>query len=160
MTGDERVRACSVCDKQVFNISEMTRAEAQALLVARNGDWCTRYYQRADGTILLADCAIVKGRRARRLAAAAFAIVSAVATSATAEPPSAPAPPPPAAPATAKPPAPAKTSPAKRLRKVAKSASRARQQEERARLAKAKAIEMRRRKLDDYFVHQGIPPKL
>ena len=60
MAGDDRVRDCSVCQKSVFNISELTRAEAQALISDRNGDLCTRYYQRADGTIILADCTITR----------------------------------------------------------------------------------------------------
>ena len=58
MTGDDRVRTCAACAKQVFNLSEMTRAEAEALLAERNGDLCGRYYQRRDGTILLADCTV------------------------------------------------------------------------------------------------------
>jgi hypothetical protein len=58
MTGDDRVRTCAACAKQVFNLSEMTRAEAEALLADRNGDLCGRYYQRRDGTILLADCTV------------------------------------------------------------------------------------------------------
>src|SRR5262245_54905875 len=58
MTGDERVRACADCNKNVYNISELTRDEAEALIVAKEGKLCVRYYQRKDGTILLKDCVI------------------------------------------------------------------------------------------------------
>src|SRR5262245_18296403 len=58
MIGDDRVRHCGACDKQVYNLSEMTRDEAQALIVAREGRLCIRYYQRKDGTILTADCTV------------------------------------------------------------------------------------------------------
>jgi hypothetical protein len=64
MTGDERVRHCSSCNKNVYNLSDMTREEAQALLVEREGQLCVRYYRRHDGTILTADCA--RGKRYRR----------------------------------------------------------------------------------------------
>ena len=66
MTGDDRVRTCAACAKQVFNLSEMTRVEAEAVIAKRNGDLCARYYQRKDGTILLADCTVGgSGARAR-----------------------------------------------------------------------------------------------
>jgi hypothetical protein len=58
MTGDDRVRSCASCAKQVFNLSEMTRAEAEAVIAENNGQLCARYYQRADGTIMLADCTV------------------------------------------------------------------------------------------------------
>ena len=68
MTGDERVRACGDCKKNVYNLSDMTRFEAEALIVEKEGTLCVRYFQRADGTILLKDCAIgVKRKRRRRL---------------------------------------------------------------------------------------------
>ena len=58
MPGDERKRACSKCEKNVYNISELTRAEAEALIIQHEGKLCVRYYQRPDGTILLSDCTI------------------------------------------------------------------------------------------------------
>jgi len=74
MAGDERARHCNQCDKQVFNLSNMTRAEAEALIVEKAGQLCARYYQRHDGTILLADCTIgVAAARKRRLVAAGAA---------------------------------------------------------------------------------------
>jgi hypothetical protein len=66
MTGDDRTRHCGDCQKSVYNLSRMTREEAEALVIKNNGDLCVRYYQRHDGTILLADCTIGAGRRRRR----------------------------------------------------------------------------------------------
>lgn len=58
MTGTERVRHCSQCDLNVFNISDMTRAEAVDLVKQTEGRVCVRYYQRRDGTILTRDCSV------------------------------------------------------------------------------------------------------
>jgi hypothetical protein len=75
MEGDERVRFCGACQKQVYNISAMTSAEATALIQDSGGKLCARLYRRADGTVLTADCPVgvksVARRRLRRLAACA-----------------------------------------------------------------------------------------
>ena len=78
MTGDDRVRACSACDKDVYNLSSLTRDEAQALIIEKNGQLCVRYYQRTDGTILLADCTVGKAaaRRRKWIAAGAVALLA------------------------------------------------------------------------------------
>ncbi len=73
MSGDERVRACGACNKNVYNISNMTRDEAQALLLQHEGSMCVRYFQRADGTIILADCTIGKAQKRKRRVIAAGA---------------------------------------------------------------------------------------
>ena len=76
MTGDERVRHCAHCDKDVFNLSSMTRDEAEALVLAKAGNLCARYYQRQDGTILLADCAVgIAQKKKRRVIAAGAAML-------------------------------------------------------------------------------------
>ena len=70
MTGDERARHCGDCKKNVYNLSNMTRDEAEALIVEKEGKLCARYYQRHDGTILLKDCSIgIGARRKRRIIA-------------------------------------------------------------------------------------------
>lgn len=56
MVGDERVRFCGECQKQVYNLSNMNADEAEALVREREGDLCARLYRRADGTVLTADC--------------------------------------------------------------------------------------------------------
>ena len=74
MTGDARVRACGDCKKSVYNLSELTRDEAEALIIEHEGRLCVRYFQRKDGTILLKDCVIgVRKQRRRRLVALGLA---------------------------------------------------------------------------------------
>ena len=85
MLGDERVRFCLSCEKDVYNLSSMAKDDAEALLRERLGDdLCIRFYQRADGTILTADCPTgVKKKRRRKLAlavAGAGAMAAAAAT--------------------------------------------------------------------------------
>jgi hypothetical protein len=70
MAGDERVRACEKCNQNVYNLSSLTRAEAESLIAERNGRMCVRYFQRADGTILLADCTVGKRNKRYRRAIA------------------------------------------------------------------------------------------
>jgi hypothetical protein len=85
MTGSDRVRFCASCQKNVFNLSGMKREEAIDLLRATDGRICARIYQRADGTVLSADCPVglrLVARRAKRMAfgavAASFGAVAAV----------------------------------------------------------------------------------
>lgn len=78
MTGDERTRQCGSCQKAVYNLSAMTRAEAEALLVEKEGRLCVRYYQRADGTIMTADCSVgIAKKRKRRIMFAGAAVLAA-----------------------------------------------------------------------------------
>jgi hypothetical protein len=78
MTGDDRTRTCADCNTRVYNLSGMTRDEAHALLKAREGRICVRYYERHDGTILLADCEVgVRRRRGRNALALTAALVAA-----------------------------------------------------------------------------------
>ncbi len=66
MPGDERVRHCGRCDQNVYNLSEMTREEAEALLVAKEGRLCLKYFRRKqDGTIITKDCPVGAQRRRR-----------------------------------------------------------------------------------------------
>ena len=76
MTGDERVRMCGACSKHVYNLSGMTRDEAEALIIEKEGKLCVRYFQRKDGTILLKDCTVgVAQKRKRRIIAAGAAML-------------------------------------------------------------------------------------
>jgi len=71
VASDERIRSCATCEKNVYNISSLTREEAEALIIAKEGKLCVRYFQRHDGTILLKDCAVgVTQKRKRRVLAA------------------------------------------------------------------------------------------
>jgi hypothetical protein len=74
MIGDARVRACADCNKSVYNLSDMTRDQAEAVILEHEGRLCVRYFERADGTILLKDCEVgVKRRRRRRVVAVSAA---------------------------------------------------------------------------------------
>ena len=64
MKGDDRARFCQTCAKNVYNLSAMSRAEAETLINEKEGKLCARYYARADGTIITADCPV--GMRAMR----------------------------------------------------------------------------------------------
>jgi hypothetical protein len=85
MLGDERVRYCLGCEKNVYNLSSMAREDAENLLRERLGnELCIRFFQRADGTILTQDCPEgVKKKRRKKLAlavAGAGAMAAAAAT--------------------------------------------------------------------------------
>ena len=71
MRGDDRVRHCGDCDQRVYDLSELTLIEAEALIVAKEGRMCVRFYERADGTMILRDCAIPRRSVASRIAGAA-----------------------------------------------------------------------------------------
>lgn len=77
MRGDDKVRFCDQCSKNVFNLSGLNSEAALELIRRTEGKICARFYQRADGTVLTKDCPVGVAR-ARRSAAAAIAIVAAL----------------------------------------------------------------------------------
>lgn len=84
MTGDDRVRSCDECDLHVYNLGEMTRAEAEALIANTESRLCARIYRRADGTVITRDCPVglrAIRRRVAMTAGAIFAAMMALATS-------------------------------------------------------------------------------
>jgi len=58
MMGDGRKRYCGDCKLNVYNLSGMTRAEAENLLLNSEGRLCVRFYRRADGSVLTKDCPV------------------------------------------------------------------------------------------------------
>jgi hypothetical protein len=63
-----------MCKKNVYHLSNMSRAEAEALLEEHEGRVCVRFYQREDGSILTEeDCPVglAAGARKKLLAVAA-----------------------------------------------------------------------------------------
>ena len=64
MTGDEKVRFCKLCKLNVYNVSEMSREEAESFVTQREGRTCVKFFRRADGTVLTKDCPV--GLRALR----------------------------------------------------------------------------------------------
>lgn len=81
MKGDGRVRFCDQCAMNVYNLSGMTRYEAETFVANAEGRVCIRFYRRRDGTILTDNCPVglrALRRKAQRLKATASAIISVV----------------------------------------------------------------------------------
>lgn len=78
MIGNERVRFCSQCSLNVFNLSSMTRADAESLIARTEGRLCVRFYRRSDGSIITKDCPIGLRAIRRRVSYVAKAISSTV----------------------------------------------------------------------------------
>jgi hypothetical protein len=77
MVGDERVRYCGSCNLHVYNLSGMTRHEAESLVTNAEGRLCVRFYRRPDGTILTRNCPVGLSAVRRRAARAAGSVLSA-----------------------------------------------------------------------------------
>jgi len=87
MPGTDRVRHCDQCNKNVYNLSEMTRRQAESLLRETEGQMCARLYRRVDGTILTSNCPAglrAIGRGISRVAGAAMSAMMTL-SSATAQ---------------------------------------------------------------------------
>lgn len=77
MTGRDRVRFCHQCELNVYNLSGMSKREAEALVNNSEGRLCVRFYRRADGTILTRDCPVGLRAVRRRVSRIANAVASA-----------------------------------------------------------------------------------
>lgn len=83
MYGDERKRFCGDCKLNVYNLSGMTRDEAEQLVTNHEGRLCVRFYRRADGTVITQDCPVGWAKlkqRTRAVATAAASLVMALFT--------------------------------------------------------------------------------
>jgi hypothetical protein len=81
MSGDERVRFCGLCRLNVYNLSGMSRGDAEALVKKSEGKVCVRFWKREDGTVLTQDCPIgirIARKIRRSVALAAATIVGAL----------------------------------------------------------------------------------
>jgi hypothetical protein len=67
MKGDERVRFCNSCQKNVYNISKLSKAAAVKLISEKEGNLCVRFYQRRDGTVVTQECSSIRGFHQIRL---------------------------------------------------------------------------------------------
>ncbi len=76
MYGDNRKRFCSDCKLNVYNLSGMTRDEAEVLVTNAEGRLCVRYYQRADGSVITADCPVGWAKVKQRTKVYATAVAS------------------------------------------------------------------------------------
>jgi hypothetical protein len=79
MFGDGRKRFCGDCKLNVYNLSDMTRSEAESFLVASEGRTCVKFYRRQDGSVLTKDCPVgwqaIK-RRVSKVATAVFSVIA------------------------------------------------------------------------------------
>ena len=75
MVGTDRVRYCGQCNLNVYNVSSMTKIDAESFILRNEGRLCIRFYRRADGSILTEDCPV--GLRAARQRASRFVRASA-----------------------------------------------------------------------------------
>ncbi|CAN5563273.1 hypothetical protein BH10ACI2_BH10ACI2_01370 [soil metagenome] len=79
MFGDDRKRFCGDCKLNVYNLSDMTRQDAENLIVSSEGRLCVRFFRRADGTVLTKNCPVgwakVK-QRVSRVGTAAFSMIA------------------------------------------------------------------------------------
>lgn len=78
MYGDERMRFCGECKLNVYNLSGMTKYDAENLFRLSEGRLCVRYYQRPDGSILTKDCPVGWAKVKERVSVMAAAIFSVV----------------------------------------------------------------------------------
>jgi hypothetical protein len=78
MIGDNRRRFCGECKLNVYNLSGMTKAEAENLVSNEEGRLCVRFYKRADGSVITQDCPVGWARlkqRTRVFATAALSLI-------------------------------------------------------------------------------------
>ncbi len=79
MRGDERKRYCSMCNLNVFNLSNMTRTEAESFLINSEGRVCVKFYRRSDGTVITQNCPVGWAKikqKVSRTATAVFALLA------------------------------------------------------------------------------------
>lgn len=78
MYGDDRKRFCGDCKLNVYNLSGMTRDDAEALLMNAEGRLCVRFYKRADGSVITQDCPVGWAKVKQRTKLFATAVASLV----------------------------------------------------------------------------------
>lgn len=76
MRGNERVRFCGECSLNVYNLSNMTKKDAEALIMSAEGKLCVRYYNRGDGTVLTKNCPVGLQAIKRRVSGISRAVAS------------------------------------------------------------------------------------
>jgi len=76
MIGTERKRFCGECKLNVYNLSGMSRGEAENLFMRSEGRLCVRFYRRADGSVLTKDCPVGWQAIKRRVSRVSTAVAS------------------------------------------------------------------------------------
>jgi hypothetical protein len=67
MLGNDRSRFCGQCNLNVYNLSAMSRSEAEDFIARSEGRVCIRYYRRKDGTIITENCPVGLRRLKKRM---------------------------------------------------------------------------------------------
>jgi len=80
MIGNDRSRFCGQCSLNVYNLSSMTRVEAESLIARSEGRLCVRFYRRLDGSIITDNCPVGLRALRRRVSYLSKAIASSVLT--------------------------------------------------------------------------------
>jgi hypothetical protein len=78
MEGDDKMRYCKLCKLNVYDVSNMTKPEAEKLIRDTNATACLRLHYRSDGRIITRDCPVGFAAVKRRIRYA-VAIASAIA---------------------------------------------------------------------------------
>jgi hypothetical protein len=76
MVGNDQARFCGQCKMNVYNLSGMTREDAENLVRQTEGRLCVRFYQRTDGTIITDNCPVGLQAIKRRVSKIAAAVAS------------------------------------------------------------------------------------
>ncbi len=78
MSGDEKKRFCSECDKFVYDFSQMTRRQVEAIVSIHRGQMCARITRRPDGSLLTLETPPVHPVVARRASPVVNATLAAI----------------------------------------------------------------------------------
>ncbi|MFL6208808.1 MAG: hypothetical protein ACJ74W_08150 [Pyrinomonadaceae bacterium] len=78
MLGNDRVRFCDQCNLNVYNLSALTKRDAERLIMSTEGRLCVRFYRRADGSILTQNCPTGLRALKRRVTRLASGVMTAV----------------------------------------------------------------------------------
>ncbi len=80
MYGDERSRFCSQCNLNVYNLSDMTKQEAENYLINSEGRVCITFYRRNDGTVLTNDCPVGWQKLKKKISRVSTAVFTLIAS--------------------------------------------------------------------------------
>jgi hypothetical protein len=78
MSGDEKKRFCSECNKFVYDFSQMTRRQVEAIVSIHRGQMCARITRRPDGSLVTLEAPPVHPIVARRASPVANATLAAI----------------------------------------------------------------------------------
>jgi hypothetical protein len=78
MSGDEKKRFCSDCDKFVYDFSQMTRRQVEAIVSIHRGRMCARITRRPDGSLATLEAPPVHPIVARRASPVVNATLAAI----------------------------------------------------------------------------------